>query len=49
MKYYLTFANRLTEKSMKYQTIVLMTPSNITQPFELNEYFYSSHKKRTIF
>ncbi|ATF09012.1 hypothetical protein BTN50_0483 [Candidatus Enterovibrio altilux] len=42
---------RLVEKSMKYQSMVLTTPSNLTKPFVLNEWFHSTHqdKKRNNF
>ncbi|WP_161492894.1 hypothetical protein [Candidatus Enterovibrio altilux] len=34
---YLTCSNRSTEKSMKYQAIVLITPDNATKSFVSNE------------
>ncbi|ATF09750.1 hypothetical protein BTN50_1264 [Candidatus Enterovibrio altilux] len=38
-----------TEKLMKYQLMVLTTPSNMAKPFVLNDQFYSYHQEKEQF
>uniref|UniRef100_UPI003742DA2E hypothetical protein n=1 Tax=Candidatus Enterovibrio altilux TaxID=1927128 RepID=UPI003742DA2E len=46
MKCYLIGLNRLTAESMQYQVVLLMTPDNVMQLFELNLRFLSSPPRK---
>ncbi|WP_161492988.1 hypothetical protein [Candidatus Enterovibrio altilux] len=41
MKCHLTYSNKHTAASMKYQAMELGAPDNVTIPFVLNERFHS--------